>query len=172
MVYVTHDQVEAMTLADRIVLLNEGRIEQHGEPLALYEHPANRFVAGFLGQPKMNFVPAVATADGSQLALRLAEQGPVIATRTSFAGIAPGTKVELGIRPDAISLVEKGLPASVVLVERLGGSSLLHARVAGLESLLTVELPGTYQAAAGTTVQLGIDSARVHVFDDGGRTLG
>jgi multiple sugar transport system ATP-binding protein len=172
MVYVTHDQVEAMTLADRIVLLNEGRIEQRGEPLALYEHPANRFVAGFLGQPKMNFVSAVATVDGSQLVLRLDAKGPVIATRTSFAGVAPGSTVELGIRPDAISLAESGIPASVVLVERLGSSSLLHARVAGLQSLLTVELPGTYQAASGSAVHLEVDSARVHVFDANGRTLG
>jgi multiple sugar transport system ATP-binding protein len=167
MIYVTHDQVEAMTLADRIVLLNEGRIEQQGEPLALYEHPANRFVAGFLGQPKMNFVPAVMGPDGS---LRLPDQAQAIATRPGIAGTRG--KVELGIRPDAISLVESGgLPASVVLVERLGSSSLLHARVAGLNTLLTVELPGTYQAAAGTTVQLAIDSARVHVFDASGQTV-
>jgi ABC-type sugar transport system ATPase subunit len=173
MVYVTHDQVEAMTLADRIVILNQGRIEQHGAPLDLYEHPANRFVAGFLGQPKMNFVPVVAVADGAQLALQLGQSGAVITTRpASTRGIAPGDRVEVGIRPDAISVVEAGgLPARVMLVERLGGSSLVHVQIAGLEPLLTVELPGTYRATPGTAVQLSIAGPHVHVFDRTGRTI-
>jgi ABC-type sugar transport system ATPase subunit len=172
MVYVTHDQVEAMTLADRIVILNQGRIEQHGAPLDLYEHPANRFVAGFLGQPKMNFVTVVAMPMGDQLALQLGDSGPVVATRPATSGIAPGDRLELGIRPDAISIVETGgLKARVVLVERLGGSSLVHALVEGLEGLLTVELPGTYRAAAGTAVQLSVDGPHVHAFDRSGRTI-
>jgi ABC-type sugar transport system ATPase subunit len=153
-----------MTLADRIVILNSGRVEQEGAPLDLYEMPANRFVAGFLGQPRMNFVGAV--SDGREL--RLGAAGPVIATRP---GIASG-EAEIGIRPDAISLAGSGgLPARVVLVERLGGSSLLHAQLDGHSNLLTVELPGTYQAAAGTPVRLAIDPARLHVFDAGGRTI-
>jgi ABC-type sugar transport system ATPase subunit len=172
MIYVTHDQVEAMTLADRIVILNQGRIEQHGAPLDLYERPANRFVAGFLGQPKMNFVPAVAAAKGDQLALQLGDSGAAITTRPASRGIAPGDQVELGIRPDAISLVEAGgLPARVMLVERLGGSSLVHAQVGGLGSLLTVELPGTYSATPGTAVQLSVAGPHVHVFDRKGRTI-
>ncbi len=172
MVYVTHDQVEAMTLADRIVILNQGRIEQHGAPLDLYEHPANRFVAGFLGQPKMNFVPVVAVAKGDQLALQLGQDGAVITTRPASTGIPPGERVELGIRPDAISIVDAdGLPAHIMLVERLGGSSLVHAQLAGLDSLLTVELPGTYSAAPGTAVQLAIGGPHVHVFDRTGRTI-
>jgi multiple sugar transport system ATP-binding protein len=169
MIYVTHDQVEAMTLADRIVILNNGRIEQEGAPLDLYERPANRFVAGFLGQPKMNFLAAKAVAGNGATELRLGAAGPVVATRP---GLAPGDSVELGIRPDAISLADSGgLPARVVLVERLGGSSLLHAEVEGLGDLMTVELPGTYQAAAGTPVHLAIDATRLHVFDGGGRTI-
>jgi ABC-type sugar transport system ATPase subunit len=112
-------------------------------------------------------VPAIVGPDGS---LRLPDQAQAIATRPNISG-ARG-KIELGIRPDAISLVAGGgVPASVVLVERLGSSSLLHARVAGLSSLLTIELPGTYQAAAGATVHLAIDGARVHVFDASGRTI-
>jgi multiple sugar transport system ATP-binding protein len=169
MIYVTHDQVEAMTLADRIVILNNGRVEQEGAPLDLYERPANRFVAGFLGQPKMNFLGAQSAAGNGTTELRLGVSGPVLATRT---GIWAGQPVELGIRPDAITLAESGgLPATIVLVERLGGSSLLHARVDGLPNLLTVELPGTYQAAAGTAVHLKIDASRVHVFDARGRTI-
>jgi multiple sugar transport system ATP-binding protein len=173
MIYVTHDQVEAMTLAQRIVILNNGEVEQQGPPLDLYERPVNRFVAGFLGQPKMNFVPVVATAEGNGLALRLGVNGPVIATRPIAAGIASGDRVELGIRPDAISLVASGgVPARVVLVERLGGSSLLHAQVDGLDTLLTVELAGTYGATAGDEVQLAVAGPRVHVFDRTGRTVG
>jgi multiple sugar transport system ATP-binding protein len=172
MVYVTHDQVEAMTLADRIVILNQGRIEQHGAPLDLYEHPANRFVAGFLGQPKMNFVPVVASPRGDRIDLRLGENGAAIASRPVPNGIAAGEQLELGIRPDAITIVESGgLPARVTLVERLGGSSLLHAEVDGLGTLLTVELPGTYTAKPGTPVQLSIAGPHVHLFDSAGRTI-
>ena len=169
MIYVTHDQVEAMTLADRIVILNNGQIEQEGAPLALYERPANRFVAGFLGQPKMNFVPARAVAGADATELRIGTSGPALLTRSA---IAPGDTVELGIRPDAISVAEGGtLPAEVVLVERLGGTSLLHARVDGLTDLLTVELPGTYEAATGTRLHLAVDPARLHVFNRNGRTI-
>ncbi|NGO55300.1 sn-glycerol-3-phosphate ABC transporter ATP-binding protein UgpC [Allomesorhizobium camelthorni] len=172
MIYVTHDQVEAMTLADRIVILNDGRIEQEGSPLDLYERPANRFVAGFLGQPKMNFQPAIAHESGGELDLRLGKDGPVIVSHPSVSGLAGGDSVELGIRPDAIELVETGgLPASVVLVERLGGSSLLHARVEGWRDLVTVELPGTYHATAGSPLRLGIAPNHVHLFDRNGRTI-
>lgn len=164
MIYVTHDQVEAMTLADRIVILNDGRIEQAGPPLDLYQQPANRFVAGFLGQPKMNFVPVV--ADGANL--RLGAAGPVVPNRPVTS---PAT-VELGIRPDAITITDEGgLPARIVLVERLGGSSLVHTRVEGLDSLLTVELPGTYETAPDTEVHLVFDAARTHAFDTAGRTI-
>jgi ABC-type sugar transport system ATPase subunit len=169
MIYVTHDQVEAMTLADRIVILNNGLIEQEGPPLDLYRFPSNRFVAGFLGQPKMNFIPAKAAAGNGRTELRIGVSIAPVATR---AALAPGDAVELGIRPDAISIVESGgLPASVVLLERLGGSSLLHARVEGLADLITVELPGTFEATAGTAIHLGIDGHQGHVFDRAGRRL-
>jgi multiple sugar transport system ATP-binding protein len=173
MIYVTHDQVEAMTLADRIVILNQGRIEQQGPPLELYEHPANRFVAGFLGQPKMNFVPVVAVPKDGAVAFALGDSGPVLATRPAAAGIEAGDGLELGIRPDAIRVVESGgLAARVTLVERLGGSSLLHAHIPGLTSLLTVELPGVFQAAPGSEVLLHLAGSQVHLFDGAGRTVG
>jgi ABC-type sugar transport system ATPase subunit len=165
MIYVTHDQVEAMTLADRIVILNNGRVEQEGPPIELYERPANRFVAGFLGQPKMNFLPALAVGVGAALELRLGADGPVVVSRSPGPGLTSGATVALGIRPDTITLTDNGgLRAAVVLVERLGGSSLLHARLEGLADLVTVELPGTYQASPGTPVRLAIDPDRVHVF--------
>ena len=172
MIYVTHDQVEAMTLADRIVILNDGRVEQEGAPLELYEQPANRFVAGFLGQPKMNFLPALAVGVGAALELRLDVEGPTVVSRSPSSGLTPGETVELGIRPDAITLTDTGgLRATVVLVERLGGSSLLHARVEGLTQLVTVELPGTYQASPGAPIRLHIAEDRVHIFGKDGRSV-
>ena len=172
MIYVTHDQIEAMTLADRIVILNNGRVEQEGHPLALYEEPANRFVAGFLGQPKMNLLQATAVAAGTGVELRLTASGPAIATRPQSASLVPGSGVEVGIRPDAFSLTDRGgLEARVVLVERLGGSSLLHARVEGLASLITVELPGTYQGLPNTPIRIATDPDRVHVFGGDGRRI-
>jgi multiple sugar transport system ATP-binding protein len=172
MIYVTHDQVEAMTLADRIVILNNGRIEQEGRPLELYEKPANRFVAGFLGQPKMNLLKAMAVAAGMGVDFRLTVDGPTIATRPLDPGLVPGGAVELGIRPDAFTLVDRGgLEASVILVERLGGSSLVHARVEGVAKLITVELPGTYHGLPNTRIRIGIDPERVHVFRDDGYSV-
>jgi len=173
MIYVTHDQVEAMTLADRIVILNNGRVEQEGPPLELYEKPANRFVAGFLGQPKMNFLPARAIGTGTGTEFRLDAEGPALVSRRPRLGLTPGEAVELGIRPDAITLTDTaGLRATVALVERLGGSSLVHARVDELADLVTIELPGTYQAAPGTQVRLGIAEDRVHIFGGDGRNIG
>ena len=172
MIYVTHDQVEAMTLADRIVILNNGAVEQQGPPLALYERPANRFVAGFLGQPKMNLLRATAVAAGAGIELRLTADGPAIAMRAQGAGLRPGDAVELGIRPYAFTLAEAGvLSANVVLVERLGGSSLVHARMDGVSDLITVEVPGTYQGKPQTQIRLGIAADRVHVFGGDGRSL-
>ncbi|HJT11808.1 MAG TPA: sn-glycerol-3-phosphate ABC transporter ATP-binding protein UgpC [Dongiaceae bacterium] len=172
MIYVTHDQVEAMTLADRIVILNNGAVEQEGPPLDLYENPANRFVAGFLGQPKMNLLPATAVAAGAGIEFRLTADGPAIATRPAGTGFSPREAVELGIRPDAFTLNETGgLNASIVLVERLGASSLVHARVEGLSKLVTVELPGTYQGKPQTTIRLGLAAHRIHVFGSDGRSL-
>ena len=172
MIYVTHDQVEAMTLADRIVILNNGRVEQEGRPLELYEKPANRFVAGFLGQPKMNLLQAMAVAVGTGVEFRLTADGPAIATRPLGPGLVPGGAVELGIRPDAFTLVDRGgLDASVILVERLGGSSLVHARVEGVANLITVELPGTYHGLPNTPICVGIDPERVHVFRGDGCSI-
>jgi ABC-type sugar transport system ATPase subunit len=172
MIYVTHDQVEAMTLADRIVILNNGRVEQEGPPLDLYERPANRFVAGFLGQPKMNLLRATAVAAGTGIGLHLAADGPAIATRPRSSGLVPGETVELGIRPDAFTLVDTGgLDASVILVERLGGSSLVHARIEGSANLITVEVSGTYHGLPNTPIRLRVDGERVHVFGGDGHSI-
>ena len=98
--------------------------------------------------------------------------GPAIATHPLGPGLAPGGAVELGIRPDAFTLVDRdGLEASVILVERLGGSSLVHARVEGVAILITVELPGTYRGLPNTPIRIGIDPERVHIFRSDGHSI-
>ena len=173
MIYVTHDQVEAMTLADRIVILNNGRVEQEGRPLELYEKPANRFVAGFLGQPKMNLLQAMAVAAGTGVEFRLTADGPAIATRPLGPGLVPGRSRRSSASALTLSRwsIAVGSIARVILVERLGGSSLVHARVEGLANLITVELSGTYHGLANTPIRIGIDPERVHVFGEDGHRI-
>ena len=129
MIYVTHDQVEAMTLADRIVILNKGRIEQHGSPLELYERPANRFVAGFLGQPKMNLIPHRGEDTDSGRSTLYSERTALIELP---AALPRTTFVELGVRPDEIAICDVSSTGSVsgeiVVTERSGNSTLLHWR--------------------------------------------
>jgi multiple sugar transport system ATP-binding protein len=175
MIYVTHDQVEAMTLADRIVILNKGRIEQQGSPLELYEKPANRFVAGFLGQPKMNFVPTTVTSMANGQALALAPSGRKVLLLGEKATLADGSTVELGVRPDAISIAaaesEYAVPAKIVVVEHLGGSSLLYVQIDGLHDLVNVELRGKTSFTKDQSVELYFDPAQAHLFDSRGRRI-
>jgi ABC-type sugar transport system ATPase subunit len=169
MIYVTHDQVEAMTLANRIVILNKGKVEQEGAPLELYERPANRFVAGFLGQPRMNFLPAVVQMRGKAIQLSPSTDGPPLVTLSRNPGLSVGDRVEIGVRPDAISLSDQqGIAAQIVLVERLGSTSLLHVRVAELNDLLTIEQPGKATDKNGAKVYLRIDPDQIHLFDRAG----
>ena len=175
MIYVTHDQVEAMTLADRIVILNKGRIEQHGSPLELYERPANRFVAGFLGQPRMNFIPTIVDHLGTGTRLVIAASAGTVLTLDRRASIADGSKVELGVRPDAISIAEQGtdgaVPAQIVVVEHLGGSSLLYVQIDGLDDLTTVELRGKTGFTKDQVVNLLFDATQSHLFNSSGRRI-
>ncbi|MCA8883244.1 MAG: ABC transporter ATP-binding protein [Rhodobacteraceae bacterium] len=140
MIYVTHDQIEAMTLADKIVVLRDGRIEQVGSPMELYNNPANRFVASFLGSPSMNFL------------------------EKSVAGLAPGQT--LGIRPEHLNLSETGqIRGRVTHVERLGGdTNLLVATDAG--EMLTVRLFGQNNTEVGATIGLAFDPANAFYFND------
>ena len=146
MVYVTHDQVEAMTMADRIVVLNKGIIEQVGSPLDLYNKPNSVFVAGFIGSPKMNLI--------------------------SGAVAAKYTAATIGIRPEHIALVGKGgdVQGTIVLTEHLGSDSFLHVD-AGEAGRLTVRAPGDYLGKPGQAVSLGFDKARIHRFDSQGKVL-
>ena len=146
MIYVTHDQVEAMTLADRIVVLNAGRVEQVGAPMELYNKPANLFVAGFIGSPKMNFV------DGARL-------GETVKT--------------VGVRPEHISVsqTDGAWKGTVVHAEHLGADTnvFLETEKAGL---ITIRLFGEYQTGPGATLYATPDAARTYRFGEDGRVLG
>ena len=147
-IYVTHDQVEAMTMADRIVVLNAGRVEQYGSPLELYERPANLFVAGFIGSPKMNFV-----------------SGPP-ASRHNAATI--------GIRPEHLRIAREGegesWPGTVSVAEHLGSDTFLYVD-AGALGLLTVRGIGEIHLKSGDRVFLSPDPARLHSFDKDGKAI-
>jgi multiple sugar transport system ATP-binding protein len=170
MIYVTHDQVEAMTLADRIVVLNDGVVEQHGKPLELYQSPANRFVAGFLGQPKINIIPATVIRGPAGSTLSLGK-GSVVIPGPAAANLADGERVEVGLRPDALSVgTGPGFEAKVVVAERLGSTTLLHVQAKGLDQLLTIETKGAEAPEVGNDTLVSVDPAGMHLFAaDGGR---
>ena len=156
-VYVTHDQIEAMTMADHVVVMRAGVIEQQGAPLELYDRPANRFVAGFIGSPAMNFVTGVATEGGVRLDL---PGDPVLATATR---VAPGRRVVAGLRPEHLTIDAAGpLRLPVALVEQTGSTSYL---VTDTEPMLTIAANLRRDLAMGDTVPLSIEPGRVHLFD-------
>jgi lactose/L-arabinose transport system ATP-binding protein len=161
MIYVTHDQTEAMTLADRIVILRDGRIEQVGTPRQVYEDPANTFVAGFIGSPRMNLLKGFWGGDGVWLGDGLVP-APVLRERPS-----ENTPVTLGIRPEHIQLAAKGeigLPAIVEFSEYLGGTCYVYCRLAEGQSI-TIESRGDVQPANGDRIGLMFPPARSFVFD-------
>ncbi|MEO8243115.1 MAG: sn-glycerol-3-phosphate ABC transporter ATP-binding protein UgpC [bacterium] len=164
MVYVTHDQVEAMTLADRIVVFNDGRIEQVGTPMQLYQNPANRFVAGFIGAPSMNF-----------LQIRMAgDRVEGIGSGHFQLPQGKAAAVEIGIRPEHIDLVSIDTAAmigEIELVERLGAETYAYVRIQGQPINLTLRLPGDAEFRVGAKLGLNPDWARVHWFDSSGQTL-
>jgi multiple sugar transport system ATP-binding protein len=170
MVYVTHDQVEAMTLADRIVVLNEGAVEQVGTPLGLYHHPRNRFVAGFIGSPRMNFVHGtIAAVEGGALTVDVGG-GVRVCADVAANGAAPGQKITLGLRPE--HLVRGGaedvrFEGEVIAVEHLGGETFIHvARHSGDPMLLKCE--GGAPIRVGEQLSFGASAAACHVFDGQG----
>ncbi len=163
-IYVTHDQTEAMTLADKIVVLRDGRIEQVGSPLELYEQPANRFVAGFIGSPKMNFIDATCAGSHSE-GFDVSMAG---GATLSFAGAAhlQGSSVALGVRPEHLSLVapEDGhLRGRVVLAERLGGETYVHVQLETGSAL--VKTAGNAAIHTGDLVGLFIAPGHAYLFD-------
>jgi multiple sugar transport system ATP-binding protein len=165
MIYVTHDQVEAMTLGDRIAVFNKGIVEQIGRPLELYNRPANEFVAGFIGAPRINLVPRppVSGAAAAHAAIWnvLAAQAPASAQRA-------------GLRPEHLHLVDvdQGITASVVLAEHLGDASIIHLRIDGMDELLIAKVgPEHDRCDAGQTVGLRPDPAWALLFGADGRLI-
>jgi lactose/L-arabinose transport system ATP-binding protein len=156
MVYVTHDQVEAMTLADRIVVLRGGVVEQVGTPLDLYDDPDNLFVAGFIGSPRMNFFPGRATADGVVL--------DGLGTVLPRTGIAPGSPVTVGCRPE--HFVEGGVPVTfdVTAVEQLGNVAYAYDGTRGGEPV-AIEIRGGRGVRPGDRISTGFDADRLLCFD-------
>ncbi len=176
MVYVTHDQVEAMTLADRIVVLRAGVVEQTGSPQDLYDRPANTFVAGFIGSPKMNFLKARvegATADAIEIG-HPSLAAPLRLARGAGRGaaLAPGAGVILGLRPEHLALEAGGarIDLTADLSESLGGSTLIHGQTRAGETM-SLQTPGRRILRKGEAVSVGFDPARAYLFDDDGRAI-
>ena len=164
-IYVTHDQTEAMTLASKIVVLRAGRVEQVGPPLNLYEDPDNQFVAGFIGSPRMNFLPATVSADGTALSFGgTTAPLPKLSTR-----LQPGQQITLGIRPEHLAGGPVALPVIVDVVERLGATAYLYTRLGGGEAVIAEERETA--AAPGTQITLGFDMARARLFDQQGQRI-
>jgi len=163
MIYVTHDQVEAMTMADKIAVLRLGKLEQFGAPLDLYNRPANLFVAGFIGSPKMNFMTGkVHTADPSLLTLDTGEEVSIPVTGFRHT---TGQPVTLGVRPQELQPDANGaLHINVRAVEQLGSDSYLYGALAD-GTRLTVHNPGQTRVAAGEIVPLSANPASFHLFD-------
>ncbi len=169
MVYVTHDQVEAMTLADKIVVLRDGRVEQIGAPLDLYHRPANQFVAGFIGSPKMNFLSIrTVTPQGDALLLALPGAGSVTVPRRG-----QGTPAILGVRPEHLTIVADDAPdalhGTVLVTEALGSETLLHIDLAG--QTIIVKQEGTAPISRGDVVALRVPTDACHLFDSNGLAL-
>lgn len=172
MVYVTHDQVEAMTLADKIVVLKDGRIEQVGSPLELYNRPANMFVAGFIGSPKMNFVDAmVSSVDTKSVSIMLPDEQVVSIPMSTQHGLKADDRIKFGIRPEHIHTdAEKGdvhISFSSEVVERLGNSTYMFGQFAKQEGFI-VHHPGDKEVGAFETLELTFSSSDCHIFNESG----
>jgi multiple sugar transport system ATP-binding protein len=171
MIYVTHDQVEAMTLADKIVVLNAGNIEQAGSPLELYHHPVNLFVAGFIGSPKMNFLATELRAAGPDGVTVVLPGGRDVRVPVAAGTLQPGAKVTLGVRPEHLKTGGQGeLSGDVIVAERLGGETYLYIRPAE-GSLFVVQADGNNPTRVHDRVAVGIDPETCHLFDSDGRAL-
>jgi multiple sugar transport system ATP-binding protein len=170
MIYVTHDQVEAMTMADRIVVLRDGRIEQAGSPLELYNHPANRFVAGFIGSPKMNFLDARLTGRGTATITVAALGGVKLDLPLRSAHRIDGDRLVLGIRPEHLVVADSGVPMQVNLTEQLGGNTVLHGSLDGAQPMVA-QVVGQSPIRRGDTVRLQLPLQHCHAFDSHGLSL-
>ena len=173
MVYVTHDQVEAMTLADRIVVLSAGKIEQVGTPLELYEHPDNLFVAGFIGSPKMNFIGAELVRGTNAEAIVRLPDGAQIRAQVDASRARPGDKLTLGVRPEhfVVGGHDNLIQTTVTFVESLGGTTHAYCAYPGVQDALTCEFDGRTRVRAGDPLALALPAESCYLFDAEGRAF-
>jgi multiple sugar transport system ATP-binding protein len=180
MIYVTHDQVEAMTLADKIVLLNAGKaveedgsVAQVGPPLELYHHPNNVFVAGFIGSPKMNFLPGEIKSATSDTATVVLPNGSVLHAAVDASGAQPGDEVTLGIRPEHLTFATKAddntTTGEVLYVEHLGESSYIYLTVEGVEGHVVIREEGDTAATMGEAITVALPAESCHLFNASNR---
>ena len=160
-IYVTHDQIEAMTMADKIVVMRDGLVEQIGGPLDLYDQPTNTFVAGFIGSPAMNMVPGIARSDGG--ALFVAFEGGARLPLPKNARAAEGQAVLYGMRPEHCSVGSEGLPVEVIVVEPTGADTQLYCRFNGQEIIATVR--DRTECRPADRIHLAPDLTRAQLFD-------
>ncbi|MBX2886453.1 MAG: sn-glycerol-3-phosphate ABC transporter ATP-binding protein UgpC [Granulosicoccus sp.] len=171
MIYVTHDQVEAMTLADRIVVLANGGIAQVGSPLELYERPENEFVAQFIGSPAMNLLPGEIVEAGEQTRVKLQQGGGVLTTQISTSADRVNTPVRVGIRPEDMLPVDSdnyAYAGEVTIAEALGEVTQLYfsaGQSAG--NPVIAKLPGIHRNVRGQTLRMGVEPGKIHLFSDG-----
>lgn len=173
MLYVTHDQVEAMTLADRIVVLSAGVIEQVGTPLELYTHPKNLFVAQFIGSPAMNVLPAVVTQTGAESLIELKDQHQ-IALPIPLDASQQGESIHFGVRPEDLELCEEKeslMHGSISFVESLGEVTMLYVNIANNAEPIVAKLAGMVDLKRGDKVAFNAATDKLHLFDKAGLTL-
>ncbi|MPW16196.1 sn-glycerol-3-phosphate ABC transporter ATP-binding protein UgpC [Paraburkholderia sp. CNPSo 3157] len=173
MIYVTHDQVEAMTLADKIVVLSAGNLEQVGSPNMLYHAPANRFVAGFIGSPKMNFLEGVVQSVSANGVLVKYETGETQLVLVEPGRAKEGDKVTVGIRPEHlhIDVADYGVSARIMAVESLGDAAYLYAESSVAPDGLIARIPPLERHEKGTTIRLGATPDHCHLFDSDGQAF-
>lgn len=171
MIYVTHDQVEAMTLADKIVVLDAGNIAQVGKPLELYHYPANRFVAGFIGSPKMNFLPVkVTAAEPRQVQIELPNHQRVWLP-VEGDQVQVGANMSLGIRPEHLlpsSASEVTLEGEIQVVEQLGNETQIHIQIPAIRQNLVYRQNDVVLVEEGATFSIGLPPHRCHLFREDG----
>ena len=168
MIYVTHDQIEAMTMAHRIVVLNGGRVEQFGTPMELYHHPATRFVATFIGQPNMNLLTATVLGVTEGLTVEF-HGGHRMTLPVDTATAKVGDRVEIGMRPESVALGQ-GLSMKVRVLERLGGVSITYGETAD-GTRFCAALPGDTSVREGVVIGVTVNPADCHVFDAAGLVM-
>jgi ABC-type sugar transport system ATPase subunit len=169
MIYVTHDQVEAMTMADKIVVLRAGHVEQVGSPLDLYHHPANLFVAGFIGSPKMNFMQGTIQQPSAERTIVTLTDGTQIVIAANTTNAAAGSAVTVGMRPEDLSGSggDSSLNLKVDVLEQLGGTTFVYGHCAGMDNFV-VERPGSEVIGMGADLTISINADRCYLFDQDG----